>query len=435
MATIPRTYKITSKDNIPNVPLQNGQIIAAYDSDEVWYDAPDTGAVGGTPVRRKISGVKVVSALPTEASEKVAGVLYVLTDTGKLLPRSILPVYEIYVWMEDPIGWILVGNNYEDENVISAKVEDTWLYGRSMYLTGSDFADTETGTLIKTPNLRVKYESWATPTGTTDTGLALHVPYVNGLAKGAVNTAFATNAEEAENDELGNKITGYVHGVSSDYNGEVESNPPSYTTVTVTRGDGESTTFKTRNTTYDVFTATTAGLVDSPQTTATLGGSYKILTSDGWANKGDIAIGTADSAMKAYNDVDSSRFISHYIADVSSSSGALMFTRGDSATPVSVPLSFNVFSTTADGLAPKANVANYNKKFLRGDAQWATLPEFDGTDPGVVPTTGASATKYLAGDGTWKGAFTGATAGAAGTPGLVPTPPSGDVYYVKKTPY
>ena len=60
MATIPRTYLTTSKTGLSSIPLKNGQVIAIWDADEVWYDAPDNGERDGTPVRRRISGVKII---------------------------------------------------------------------------------------------------------------------------------------------------------------------------------------------------------------------------------------------------------------------------------------------------------------------------------------------------------------------------------------
>ena len=51
MATIPRTYLITSKEGLDNTPLVNGQFFIIWDADEAWYDAPIDGTPEGIPVR------------------------------------------------------------------------------------------------------------------------------------------------------------------------------------------------------------------------------------------------------------------------------------------------------------------------------------------------------------------------------------------------
>ena len=418
MATIPRTYIIATKDVIAITPPKNGQILASCDSDEVWYDAPDDGTVNGNPVRRKISGVQVVSELP-DASKRQSGIVYVLTNTGKTLPNTDPqePVYELYVWLDTLNSWQVVGNNYLDRNVYSARTGAAWLNGHPMYITGSPEESITTGHLLKISEFYLNYDD-------VNERYTLNVPYVNGTAANATTAIRALDADRAGSDNEGNSITGYVHSVSGTYDTTNKC-----TVISVKDGTGTSLgTIVAPNTEYSVFGTTTEGLVPAPNDLDT---ANKLLTNTGWVNKSSIDIGTADVAKKAYDDFNSSRLISEYLADVTldnvSSPPQIIFTRGNNTSkPISL---YGIFSTSADGLVPKASGSGDTAKFLRGDATWQSLPVFNGNTSGIVPVSGDAA-KYLAGDGTWKGAFTGATAGAAGTAGLVPTPPSGDVYYV-----
>ena len=107
MATIPRTFLTTSKAELPNKPLINGQFWILWDADEAWYDAPDDGTPNGIPVRRQISGVKIVSTLPT-GSDISEGLLYVY------MPESQAD-WDLRVWLND--AWKVVGNVTPDTKV------------------------------------------------------------------------------------------------------------------------------------------------------------------------------------------------------------------------------------------------------------------------------------------------------------------------------
>lgn len=407
MATIPRTYILTTKEKALTYPLKNGQIIAAYDSDAVWYDAPDNGATTGNPVRRKISGIRVVTSLPESPME---GILYVLTETGKTLPyKSDNPVYEIYTWISDTSSWILVGANYVDENVKSSVASDAWLSSKPIYLTGSIEVDTEVGPLLKTDVVYIDF---------VNDRITLHVPYVDGLAKEAIHADNADNADKADKDKHDNAITSYVKGITSDYSGGAPC-----TTITVTDGDGHTTSIQAKDTQYGIFNSNTAGLVAGSGTNP----SNKILTGTGWVNTDEITIGTAGKAIGDKNGKD----ITEYLANASGNNGEnpatqLIFTRGDNSQKTIQIKTYNRFSASEDGVVAKASGAGDNLKFLRGDNTWQNLPEFTGTDAGVVPASG-DASKYLAGDGNWKSAFVAATSSTAGTVGLVPAPTTDDV--------
>jgi hypothetical protein len=451
MATIPRTYIVTKKANLSNIDPKNGQVIAIYDSDEVWYDVPDNGSPNGNPVRRKISGVKVVTSLPTPENVEdyddtntytkgdyckysdafyicnvdsttgiftpsawlststevpMEDILYVYIGNHGTLPNS-QQLYDLRIWFAD--AWLIVGSNQDDFNVKTEVTEDTF------YLAGTSSDTDSIGTLLKNLGVTVSV---------SDYGNTINADYFNGLASNALHADSASDADKATNDEKNQKITGYVRNITSDYN---PSNPFGNTTFSINFGDDTDfppTTVVARG--YNIFNSTTAGLVDAPNDVAP---ANKLLTNTGWVAKGNIDIGTADVAKKAYGDTDSTRNIAAYFAeaDINAAQTKITLTRGNGVTKDINLLSYGVFTTSADGLAPKANVTDYNKKFLRGDAQWVSLPEFDGTNAGVVPITGADATKYLAGDGTWKGAFTSATSSADGTVGLVPAPEDDDV--------
>ena len=412
MATIPRSYILTRQDNVNNIDPKNGQVIACYDADEVWYDASASGSTASDAedlVRRKISSVKVVSSLPEDASDRVSGIVYILTDTGKTLPQSEDPVYEIYIWEETLNSWQLVGNNYGDEHVKAYEATNSWLTHKPIYLAGGTEWQTDVNVLLKSPYVYINC---------VDNYVTLHAPRIQGLASHAALADEAVQARTAEKDTRDQNLTKYVYAVRSDYSSG------DYTTLTVTDGTGTETDVKIKDTRYDVFDATTNGLVGAPNDTVA---ANKLLTNTGWVAKGDISIGTADKATGDKNGKD----ITTYIADVtrndSTSPSQLIFTRGNN---VQVPVDlYGRFTTSADGLVPKASGSGDTSKFLMGNATWQALPVFNGPTAGIVPTVGqaADATKYLAGDGTWKAAFGSAVSGTNGTTGLVPAPTQSDL--------
>lgn len=451
MPTIPRVFKMTSSAGLNDIQPVAGQIIALYDTDAVYYDVPKDGTESGAPERRKISGVKVVTSLPTpknvenydETNTYTKGdyckysdtfyicnvdsttgiftpsawlststevpmedILYVYIGNHGTLPNS-QQLYDLRIWFADT--WLIVGSNQDDFNVKTEVTEDTF------YLTGTSSDTDSIGTLLKNLGVTISV---------SDYGNTINADYFNGLASNALHADSASDADKATNDEKNQKITGYVRTITSDYN---PSNPFGNTTFSINFGDDTDfppTTVVARG--YNIFNSTTAGLVDAPNDVAP---ANKLLTNTGWVAKGNIDIGTADVAKKAYGDTDSNRNIAAYFAeaDINAAQNKITLTRGNGTTKDINLLSYGIFTTSADGLAPKANVTDYNKKFLRGDAQWVSLPEFDGTNAGIVPITGADATKYLAGDGSWKSAFGAATASANGTVGLVPAPTSDDI--------
>lgn len=96
---------------------------------------------------------------------------------------------------------------------------------------------------------------------------------------------------------------------------------------------------------------------------------------------------------------------------------------------------YNVFSTTEDGLAPKSG-ANTDK-FLKGDGTWSTPQDttynvFTYSTDGLVPKangTGDSA-KFLRGDRTWQPPMTG-TVGDENHPNYISVDSDGNLHYAK----
>ena len=214
-------------------------------------------------------------------------------------------------------------------------------------------------------------------------------------ASGSYLTTNGT-AAKATADADGNTITAtYIKDVS--YSGQ---------TVTVTKGDGTSSAFNTKDTTYSNMTAATAsaagkaGLVPAPAA----GAQTKYLRGDGtWQTPPDT--NTTYSAMKGAT---------------TSAAGAAGL----------VP-------------APTAGAAN---RYLRSDGTWVVPPDTNTTysvmgaatasaagTSGLVPAPAAGKnTSFLRGDGTWVvptnttySNMTAATASAAGKAGLVPAPAAG----------
>ena len=400
MATIPRTYLTTSKDNLSNIQPKNGQVIAIYDSDEVWYDAPDDGNPSGNPIRRKISGVRVVSVLPDDPME---GIVYVNIGGEETLPSG-EPKYTIQVWVNgNPDGsWYLVGSNQADTNVETVVSDDKF------YLVGSADATTTIGTLLK------------------NSGIFIQNGKIHGNLEG--NAASASNATKAEDATYSvydkpdvnsgippKKVNSYIHEASSTAN--------SGTAFTFTRGDGSTFKVYASDTTYDLYTnvPSGAGVVPGTNTTVDSDSTGLLLTGSGWLDKDGVVVGNATTADKDNaNQVIKETYIKALAYD--DLTDKLTITKGDGSTStVDLPTTNTVFSQGEDGLVP-GPVAIDTTQFLRSDAQWASIPTFAGANPGLVPTGGsANANKFLKGNGTWGGTF------VVGTDGLVPAPTNADV--------
>ena len=407
MATIPRTYMMTSKDELGNIPLKNGQVISLWDSDEVYYDAPSDGTTAGTPVRRQISSVRIITTLPEDENPPkipMEDILYVYIGDHGTLPESEQELYDLRIWVNN--GWYIVGTNKDDANV---KVTDS---EAKFYLAGTSSDAAESiGSLLKNSNVYIQNDKiHGDLVGTAD------------KATTATNATNATNATKAEKDINSNPLTGYLRSVSSNATTNLGS------TITFTKGDGTITSVRVSDTTYNIYGAATAGLVNGTNTHVASDPLGLILSGSGWMLNTDITIGTATKALR---DTLSQRIDTTYIKSVSydTATELLTVTKGDGTTStVSIPdTTYSVFNTTTDGLVPKASGSGDTAKYLRGDHTWQAIPNYIGATSGAAGTAGlvppansGDTTKYLRSDGTWNGLF------GVGSAGLAPATASGD---------
>ena len=404
-ASYPRKYYFASNDEIiaPNViPLSAGNVIAAYDTDAIYYDVPN--GVGEEVIRRKANGIEFVGNM-SDARQEPTTIFIVKTGTTTDESGETINTYSGYRWNNDlsTPAFEEVFNNLRDFKVKSDVISgDT-----KAYLVGSISNSSTVGTLLKgTPYLTADGKIHADLEGHADTA---------DTAQTAHEADLATNAINDSNEQ---PITSYFRGASSNYSGG------NFSTLTFTLGNGNETEpIKIPNTEYGIFTASTKGLVDSPTPAHTVASdsTNKVLTGSGWMNKDDITIGTATKAVGDKNGNDITDYLYSVVADDNNAATQLLFTHGDSTTQNDIKLkTYDVFTTSTDGLVPAASGTGDTSKFLRGDHTWQSVP---------IPSTG-DATKYLAGDGTWKGVFTSATSSTDGTLGLVPAPEDTDVYKV-----
>lgn len=382
MATIPRTFLTTSKAELPNKPLINGQFWILWDADEAWYDAPDDGTPNGIPVRRQISGVKIVSTLPT-GSDISEGLLYVY------MPES-QEDWDLRVWLND--AWKIVGNVTPD-----TKVQTDTSNGK-FYITGtSEIADGAIGSLLKNADVYIQ-------------GGEIYGD-LHGNATSATTAATATRAVNADtagvaikdDAPVANNITSYLHGVSSNATTNLGS------TLTFTDGLGNEVDVRVSDTTYSAFTQATAGLVPAPT-----GGTASdlVLTGAGWVDKDILPVGSAETAESATKDSADQTITTTYYAEAEIVDGDLVLTKGDgvTATTLTIPGATAVFSPSDNGLVPAPSGTGETAKFLRGDGSWQSVPvavyqgataSAAGVD-GLVPHAAiGEMNSFLRGDATW----------------------------------
>lgn len=84
------------------------------------------------------------------------------------------------------------------------------------------------------------------------------------------------------------------------------------------------------------------------------------------------------------------------------------YLKGDGTWATPTDTTYNVFNTTTDGLVPKASGTGETGKYLKGDGTWATPTDttynvFSTTADGLVPKANGTGDtgKFLKGDGTW----------------------------------
>lgn len=389
MATIPRTYLVTSKNNLSNIEPKNGQVIAVYDSDEVYYDVSASGSAGAADdiIRRKISGVKVITdaTLPENPEEDV---VYVYIGNHGLLPSGDA-LYDVRVWYDG--AWYVVGTNNEDSHVKTVVSDDKF------YLVGtSDIADNAIGSLLKNSKIYFEESNGESViyadrfSGTVD-----HADYANAAGVAASATA-------AEQDSEGRALTQYIWEVT-------KVDKTNGTQLYFHTGDPASfptTDLFVPDTKYSVFSTSNDGLVPMPIVSATSPDSDLILFGNGWQDKDTITIGTAD---KANADINGNPIIK-YVKSISydTITDILTVTDGEGTTnSVSIPNTEypNYSGVGIAGLVPPANSSQLGY-FLRGDGTWqeitiVTYGVFTTTTNGLVPAPGAVNGLFLRDDHSW----------------------------------
>lgn len=182
---------------------------------------------------------------------------------------------------------------------------------------------------------------------------------LNGKLSTSGNAASATKATQ---DSAGQQIsTTYVKGVTA-----------SGRTVTVTKGDGKTSTFQTQDTTYgnmggaSTSAAGRAGLVPAPSQ----GNANRYLRSDGtWQVPPDT--NTTYSDMKG---ATSSAAGTHGLVPAPATGANNRYLRSDGtwAVPPDTNTTYGVASTSANGLLRQLN--GNTSQYMRGDGTWATPP-------------------------------------------------------------
>lgn len=394
-ASFQRKYYSVAYADLETIPKVAGNVIATWDTDGFYYDVGNP--TSGTIFRRKANGIEFVGSL-SEARQEATTIFVINTGTTLDESGNTINTYAGYRWNDDitPPAFEEVFTNFHDFNVRSTANSST-----AAYIVGSPDQATGIGTLIKNPNIYL-----------TASGNKIH-GNLEGKADNATN---ADNATKAQNDNNGTAITTYLHDVSA----TPAANPG--TTITFTLGDGSTTkTIITSDTTYDVFTSLSKGLVDKTSITTQSDSTGLLLSGSGWIDMNNISFPTVDKARK---DADGNVITSTYVKDASfdNAERELTLTYGDDSTgnPISIPdTTYGEVTTSTPGLVPALPTTDATVKFFRGDKQWATVPSFAGSTPGLVPTAAAAdAGKFLKGNGTWGGAF------GQGVDGLVPGPSS-----------
>ena len=129
-ASYPRKYYFASNDDIvtPNViPLKAGNVIAAYDTDAIYYDVPN--GEGGEVVRRKANGIEFVGDISDARQEPTT---IFIVNTGTMLDENgdTINIYSGYRWNDDLAtpAFEEVFNNLRDFKVKSEASETTQAY-------------------------------------------------------------------------------------------------------------------------------------------------------------------------------------------------------------------------------------------------------------------------------------------------------------------
>lgn len=407
-ASYQRKYYSVKYDDLDTIPKKEGNVIVTYDTDCMYYDVGDPAGSGQNVVRRKTNGFEFVgNVLPSDRHEPTT---IFIVDNGNVPDGSggSFRSYSGYIWNTDADAFYEVFNNLRDFNVKSVGNNST-----VGYIVGSPSSGDSTGTLIKNPNIYINA-----------VGDKIHAN-IEGNADTATSASSATLAQRAVNDNASTPkpITGYLNSVSSDATTNLG------TTITFTKGDGTAVPIRVSDTKYNVYTASAAGLVNGTNTTVNSDTSGKILSGDGWISINNFNIPLAEKATKdASGQTITSTYVKSAAYDTSTHNLTLTYGDDTSSSPISIPdTTYSVFSTSANGLVPKANGTGDTAKFLRGDHTWQSINQSNyagassgaaGTAGFVPPAAAGQQEYYLKGNGNWGTIF------SAGQVGLVPAPAS-----------
>ena len=201
--------------------------------------------------------------------------------------------------------------------------------------------------------------------------------------------------DTAEEDWVSITADNVSHAATADSASDsIDSIERDGTTFTVTRKDGTQFTFEQQdnNTTYDVATNESAGLLPMLENDVT-----KYLKSDGsWDvppndnTTYDIA-NTTNAGLLPVLDADTTKYLNG---------------NGQWTTPPNDNTTYDVASTASSGLLPTLD--GDTTKYLNGNGQWTTPPNDNTTydvastaSNGLLPVLDGSRDKYLRADGFW----------------------------------
>jgi len=400
-SSYPRKYYSTSYDDLSTIPLVEGNVIATYDADGIYYDIGVPAGSGQNLVRRKARGIEYIAAADLSAHQEPETIFVVNTGTGTDADGNTFPMYSGYIWDITLQDHVNIFNNSTDFQVKSVSNATT-----QAYIVGSVASTTNVGTLIKNPNIYI-----------TSTDNKIHAD-LEGTADIALQSSHSSTSDIAtsatydnpDNNVTPHKITKYLYDVTSDASTNLGS------TLTFTLGDESVKTVRVSDTTYSIFTSSTSGLVPDTSTTVQSDSTGVLLSGSGWL---------ATSLIPAGKDGDGNVITETYYADATFDTNTkdLTLTKGDGlhVTVVPIPYTDTVFDTSDPGLVPSAPSSDASIKFLKGDATWGTITTYQGASvgsagvAGLVPAAASGETNYfLRGDGDWGTTFD------ASNDGLVP---------------
>lgn len=414
MATVPRKFIMTSRAELTSLDPVNGQIIGLWDNDEVYYDAPKDGSPDGKSVRRRVSGIQIITSLETfvPAAGGTGTVIPMTNNIYVYLSNETLPsgdyAYDMRIWKDSQ--WYIVGTNVDDTTVKTSTSDGKF------YITGTpNIADNDVGPLNKNANV---YIDDGVIYGDLD-GTASHASHAD-------TAADATNAIYAEKDTLDKALTGYVYTITADPDvlGKLSITTGGGTSSVVwvklpgvfnttddglvpkSDGTGETDKFLKGNGTWDlpaVFSTGNPGLVPAP----TAGDANKVLSGGGnWvgtytnstpglvpdtgtvqpsdntglilSGSGWIHQGTVPTAESAEKDSAGQVIIDTYYknATFDTTNKKLTLTKGNDSTvtEITIPYANNTtFTDNANGLVPAPNTGTTpvpSNLTLRSNGTW-----------------------------------------------------------------